>query len=472
MEGSRLLAVLESLNKKEVRELRKLLRSPFFNQREDVVLLFEFIAEWLFTLKTAPTKERAFEALYPGRPYDAQQVRYAMSWLLKAIESYLALQPWLADERQQMAELARAYRERRLPKHFRQTMRQLNRRQQEQPIRNAEYFEYEYRIQLEQYAFTASRKRTGEHNLQEISDTIDLAFVARKLRQTCFLLAHQAVYKREYDFGLLEEALRFVDKKGLLRFPTIAGYYHCYHALSGIEPERHFQEFKAILLRQSQRFPADEARDLYLLAINYCIRELNAGREGYAREGLDLYKEGFRTGMLLQEGQISRFTYRNAVAMALKEGELAWAENFIRDFRDKLPKEHQESMHSFSLARLAYVRRQYGHALEYLQRSEYQDLLLNLAAKTLMIKAFYELGEFDTLESHLDAMKVFLRRKDIIGYHRRNYRNIIRYTQKLLHLNRHDREEAEGLRKAIEGEEVLTERAWLLEQVRGQGDFF
>ncbi|MCB0578048.1 MAG: hypothetical protein KDD10_01900, partial [Phaeodactylibacter sp.] len=107
-------------------------------------------------------------------------------------------------------------------------------------------------------------------------------------------------------------------------------------------------------------------------------------------------------------------------------------------------------------------------ALEYLQRSEYQDLLLNLAAKTLMIKAFYELGEYDTLESHLDAMKVFLRRKDIIGYHRRNYRCIIRYTQKLLHLNRHDREEVEGLRKMIEGEEVLTERAWLLEQVGGR----
>ncbi|MCB0596180.1 MAG: hypothetical protein H6557_22530 [Lewinellaceae bacterium] len=468
MEGSRLLAVVENLSKKEVRELRKFLRSPFFNQREDVAQLFEFLTERVFALKINPAKEQAFHALYPGQPYNAQQVRYAMSWLLKAIELYLSLQPLLADERQQKIELAHAYREKRLPKHFQQTMQQLSRQQEQQPIRNAEYFEYEYRIQLEQYAFTASRKRISEHNLQEISDTIDLAFIARKLRQTCFLLSHQAVYKREYDFGLLEEALQFVDKKGLLRIPTIAGYYHCYHALRGLEPEQHFQRFKAILLHQSNLFPADEARDLFLLAINYCIRELNAGREAYAREGLDLYKEGFRTGMLVQEGQITRFTYRNAVAMALKEGELQWAEIFIREYKNRLPKEHRESMYSFSLARLAYVRQQYGKALEYLQRSEYQDLLLNLAAKTLMIKAFYELEEFDTLESHLDAMKVFLRRKDIIGYHRRNYRNIIRYTQKLLHLNWNDRGEVEGLRKTIEAEEVLTEREWLLEQVGGR----
>ncbi len=465
MEGSRLIAVVESLSKKEVRDLRKFLRSPFFNQREDVARLFEFLAERVFTLKVGPTKEQAHKVLYPGRPYDAQQVRYAMSWLLKAIEQYLSLQAVLGDERQQKIELARAYREKRLPKHFQQTMRQLARQQEQQPIRNAEYFEYEYRIQLEQYAFTASRRRISEHNLQEISDTIDLAFIARKLRQTCSLLSHQAVYKREYDFGLLEEALQFVDKKGLLRLPTIAGYYHCYHALKGIAPETHFRHFKKILLHQSHLFPPDEARDLYLLAINFCIRELNAGREAYAREGLDLYKEGFRTGRLLQDGQASRFTYRNAVAMALKEGELEWAENFIHEYKDRLPREHRESMYRFSLARLAYVRRQYGKALEHLRHSEYQDLLLNLAAKTLMVKVFYELEEFDTLESHLDAMKVFLRRKDIIGYHRRNYRNIIRYTQKLLHLNRHERQEVDELRKMIEGEEALTERAWLLEQL-------
>ena len=465
MEGSRLLEVMGKLDKKEIRELRKFLSSPFFNQREDVVQLFEFIVEWVFTLRATPAKERAFEALYPGRPYDAQQVRYVMSWLLKAAEQFLALQPQLSDERRQKIELARAYREKRLPKHFRQTMQQLNRLQQQQPIRNAEYFEYEYRIQLEQYAFTASRKRISEHNLQDISDNIDLAFVARKLRQTCFLLSHQAVYKRDYDFGLLEETLDFVSRKGLLRIPTIAGYYHCYHALKGFEPEMHFQRFKDILLYQSHLFPSDEARDLYLLAINYCIRELNAGREHYAREGLELYKEGLRNEMLLQEGQISRFTYRNAVAMALKEGQLQWAEAFIAEFRERLPKEHQDSMYNFSLARLAYVRRQYGQALEHLQRSEYQDLLLNLAAKTLMVKIFYELEEHDTLESHLDAMKVFLRRKDIIGYHRRNYRNIIRYTRKLLHLNPHSREEVKQLKQDIEAEEILTEREWLMGQL-------
>lgn len=469
MKGSRLMAVVENLGSREVRGLRRFLRSPFFNQREDVARLFEFIAERVFTLKTAPTKEQAFRALYPGRPYDARQARYAMSWLLKAIELFLSLQPVLADERQQKIELARAYREKQLPKHFQQTMQQLSRQQERQPIRNAEYFEYEYRIQLEQYAFTASRKRLGEHNLQEISDNIDLAFIARKLRQTCFLLSHQAVYKREYDFGLLEEVLLHVKRKKLLRFPAIALYYHCYHALAGLEPEQHFTHFKEALLQQARHFPPDELRDLYLLALNYCIRQLNAGREAYAREGLDLYREGFRTGMLLQEGQVSRFTYRNAVAMALKEGELSWAETFIHEYRNKLPKEHRESMYSFSLARLAYVRRQYGKALELLQRSEYQDLLLNLAAKTLMLKVFYELEEYDTLEAHLEAMKVFLRRKDIIGYHRRNYRNIIRYTQKLLHLNRHDRQEAARLRQLIEAEEVLTEKAWLLEQLGADG---
>ena len=62
-------------------------------------------------------------------------------------------------------------------------------------------------------------------------------------------------------------------------------------------------------------------------------------------------------------------------------------------------------------------------------------------------------------------MKAFLRRKEIIGYHRRNYRNIIRYTIKLLHLNPHDKAAAQQLRDKIGAEAVLTEKAWLLAQL-------
>jgi hypothetical protein len=142
--------------------------------------------------------------------------------------------------------------------------------------------------------------------------------------------------------------------------------------------------------------------------------------------------------------------------------EYKWLEYFLHEYKDKLELPYRESMFSFCLARLEYSRNNYGEALSLLQRSDYQDILLNLSAKTVMLKIFYELGEFDLLESHLGAMRTFLRRKDIIGYHKENYKNLIRFTQKLLEVKPFDAKNKDALRRDITQTKSLAERTWLM----------
>ncbi|MCG8330323.1 MAG: hypothetical protein MI974_21675 [Chitinophagales bacterium] len=465
MQGSRLLDVIYCLKKREIREIRQFLRSPFFNTRQDVIEAFDLIINYVYELKIVPTKETLCRKLFPDKAtHDIQQARYIMSWLLKLIEQYLSLQSILNDTEGQQIRLANIYRERKLNKHFQQTITKVKTQYNQSNIRNAAYFDQAYQIQLEEYRYTSSQKRLSEHNLQEISDTIDLAYLARKLQQTCFLTSHQAVYQKEYDFGLLRYSLNYIEEKGLLKIPAIAVYYHCYLALTDLSSEHHFRSFKQLLLEQGNIFLADELRDLYLLAINYCIRRLNSGKEAYAAEGLELYKAGLQSNILTPGKSISRFTYRNVVAMALKVGELDWAETFIHQYRSFLEKSHQESMYSFSLARLAYRKKAYGQVLELLQKAEYEDPLLNLAAKTLLIKVYYENEELDPLLAHLDAMRTYVHRKRVIGYHRTNYLNIIRFTRRLANINPFDQAAITKLYQQMAEESILTEKEWLLEQ--------
>lgn len=105
--------------------------------------------------------------------------------------------------------------------------------------------------------------------------------------------------------------------------------------------------------------------------------------------------------------------------------------------------------------------------LQLLQKANYRDPLLNLAAKTLLLKTYFVLNEFDLLQSHLDAMRNYIHRKKVIGYHRNNYLNIIRFTERMLHLEPSNRQVLGELRIEIEKEAVLTEKEWLLEQVNG-----
>jgi hypothetical protein len=465
MKNSRLHQVLESFSPKDVREFSKFVRSPWFNQRDDLILCWDFLEERLFRLDLVPVKEEIFREVYPGRAYDAQQARLLMSWLLKLIEQYFACEDLMEDATQVKLSLLKTYRKRRLPTHFHYTLRDLTALQEKESLRNADHFETNYMLMLEEYRHTASEQRIGRQNLQEISDNLDLAFISRKLRQACLALSHQAVYKIEYHFGLLKQTLAYVEEEELLHIPAIAVYYHCFKALSGQGLEDHFHTFKSLIFTQGRLFPEEELRDLYLLAINYCIKRLNDGEGSFAEEGLELYKKGLETGILLVNRQLSRFTYRNIVAMGLKVGDFDWVASFIRQYRSSLKKEHQESMFRFSMARLEYQRKNYDQALPLLLQAGYEDLLLLLAAKTLQLKIYYETDEWDPLHSHLEAMKHFIHRKKIMGYHKINYLNLIHYTRKLIAVNPYDKKQVEELKELVQKEEILTEKEWLMEQL-------
>lgn len=159
---------------------------------------------------------------------------------------------------------------------------------------------------------------------------------------------------------------------------------------------------------------------------------------------------------------MSRYTYQNAATIGLVMHELEWVEGFVHEYRPALKEEHRESLFSFNLARLEYQRRDLGKALILLQKAEYKDLMLSLAAKTLQLKIFYELQEFDLLESHLQAIRAFIRRKKVMGYHRENYLNTVHFTQKLLEINVLDKEERAVLRREIEETKAVAEKEWLL----------
>ena len=431
-----------------------------------MVELCDYLTHWQKSISKPLDKAVVHQAIFPDLPFNDQKVRLAMSGLLKLLEQFLVIQNLTQDETLHHVKLAECYRKLNLNKHFQKAHSDAQNALENQPFRNADFFNYNYLLKWEDYLHTSANHRGKALNLQAISDDLDLSFLSLKMRQSCFAISHQAVFKAEYQLGLLNEVLNYIEENKLLEIPAISLYYYCYFALTQPQEEQYFQTLKEQIFSYGHHFPAPEIRDLYLLAINYCIKRLNEGNASYFKEGLDLYKKGLSRKILLQNGQLSRFTYNNIVAMGLRTKEYEWTAKFIHEYKDFLEKGYRENTFSFNLARLEYEQQNYHEALGHLQQAEYKDLLNNLIAKTLMLKIYYELNEIKLLQSHLDAMKIFIRRKRVIGYHKKNYLNIVYYTQKLLNVNPYDKEAIKALEKQIESEEVLTDRGWLQNQLK------
>lgn len=466
MENSRLWQVIISLQAAERKHLNQWLQSPFFCRRTQPLALFDYFRACMESGRL-PVQEDAQKAIFGAeKAANLQALRAVMTELMGQIEHFLVYSEKFERKGDYSIRLAEAYRKRGLEKHFRQSLHAARSDWASQPYRHAEYFDAQMAIEYELYQYQSAGQRTEALNWQELSNQTDTAFIARKLRQACFALSHQVVYSTGYNFGLLDVVLAHMrNSPALQAIPSVGLYYFCYLFLTEAEGEPFFREFKPRLLANLGQLPLEEQRNLHLLALNFCIRKINQSAPAYFREALDLYQSALQANLLLENGQLSHFAYSNIAAIAIKVGDTDWVEQFIHQYAPFLEKKHRDAAFHLNLARLEYVRQNMGAALQHLQQADYKDLIHNLIAKTLQLKIYYETGEFDALDAHLQSMQTFIRRQRVIGYHKTNYLNIVRYARRLLMLNPNSRQDRQSLRGQIESESVLTEREWFLEMV-------
>ena len=461
-ESANLYRLLDTLSATECRALRKWLASPYHNQRSDLKALFEVYETARKKNKPVPDKAVLSEQLFPGEPYDDHRVRMSMSLLLKQVESFLLYEMTQNDTLEIEIKKLTLYRSRNLPDYFHRQMSKVRHQYQAQPYRHPQWHWQGFEIEQENYLLQATERRTASLNVQATANSLDLAYLALKLRQTCAALSHQAVFNADYDFGLLPTVLAAIEGKDWSNIPAFAVYYYCYLTLSQSDDLRHFQRFKAALLTHAHDFPPAEMRDLYLLAINVCIQRYNHGDRTYLEAEMELYQRGLAEKILFMGGYITRFTYRNVVSLGLTLQQFDETELFVETYKDQMEPRHRDANYAFNLARLKYERGAYPEALTLLQQSDYKDLLLNLAAKALLLKIYYETDEDTALDSLLDAMTNFVRRKKELGYHRDNYLNLCKFVKKIRTIRIGDKTAFAALKKEVEDTPALAYKDWLL----------
>ncbi|MDX1913882.1 MAG: hypothetical protein SFV22_20465 [Saprospiraceae bacterium] len=468
MQKSVLGEIIRSLSKKEVRELHKWLQSPAHNQRQDVVRLFDFMVKSLTNGDESAEKERAWKAVFPKEPYDDAYLRQVMYFLLKAVEEYLVFIDFTNDRVQQQIALTRIYRQRKLEKAYRQSHRLSREALTNQPLRNGYYLLNKFFLEREEYEYKLSITQNAPVNLQEMSDAIEKWFITEKLLIGNAMLAHHKVYQKvTYETGLLDIIMDYVAEHKLLNDVAIASLYYAYMASTNTSEENYFESLEELIHEKSAGlFNTPETRNLYLTALNYCASKVNQGSLEYCSKALKFYRSGVEKGVLLENNVITRYTFGNAVAFALKIGEFGWAEQFIEKFQHHLDDKERNSIVNFNQSRIYFEKGDYSKAQHLLTQFEYDDMLFNLIAKTMLLKIYYETDEYDAFESLLESMRTYLQRKEALDPTRKAaYKNMISLMKKLLSLNIFSKPQKDAFRELIQKTNPLAEREWLLRQI-------
>jgi len=468
MYTSKLVDIFYRLSKSQLRGLRKFVRSPYHNKREDVVALFELLYKTPLENRIALRKEKAYPKIFGKKKYSSDQMDYTMSFLFKVIEQFLVYENAIENKTNVQIALMEEYRKLGLSKHYLQALIRAEQYQEKSLLRDIYYHQKALGIELDHYQFLSLQERNTSKNLQEINTKLDLYFLSQKLKMACLALAHQAVFKQKYNLGLLDVVLPYIEQTPeLLEYPAISLYYYYYQArtLDTVEAEVHFQKFKAIFLNSHEAFEDGELQDLYKFALNYCIKNINIGKDEYQLELFDFYKVGLELKVLLERnGILSPFTFNNITKLALRLDKINWTESFIKKYKEFVePKYHESYVHN-AYSMLYFAQGKYEETMIRLQQVDYKELFITIDAKVLLMKVYYELDEYDVLESFINSFKVFLRRKDIMAYHQEIYKNFIRIMQKLINLPPFDKAAKGKLYTEVEG--TKAEKKWLLEKLK------
>jgi len=457
-------SLLHSFTRAEHLRFRRFLQSPYFNRHKEVQLLSDFLLEKRHNT-AAPSIEKAFAHIFPKQELHLPKIRHILSYLNSSIDQFLIQEEIKENDNYQHCMLLRALRKRNLPHAFDQEDKKLSKKLNSSGQRGLSYHFTRYLSNEESYQKQVLVSKDVEQVLQASSDSLDLWYMINKLKHACNAYAHQLILKADYQFYMLDEVLIEVERRSHTSNPAIAVYFHCFMAMRDAS-EMHFDLLYDALQVNEQHFSLEEMKGIYLLAINFCIRQLNTGKKAYLKKVFLLYQNGLANTCLLEASNITPWTYKNIASAGTKLKEYSWTSQFIEEYKERIQHDHADSFYAFAKANLELNQEHYKEAIRTLQQAEVKDLFILLDTSVIRIKSYYAMERFDLLEYALDNFKQLLKRREVLTYHKENYSNFIRFMRHLSHLDHGNKAANVKLEAEIKSASILTERAWLLSQMK------
>lgn len=465
MYKSKVIEVFQSFNKAEKIGLRRWVYSPIHNQHKDVSKLIDYLLSRRKITPTSVQRERVFKHLYPSCNYNRSRLNHVLSFSLEVLEEYIRHLMSKKNTLNGYFLLHQYYQDRNMPHLAKKALNKAELELSKNPYLNEQYYHNSFLLEQATFDWAGTEGRQQQTNLQAIFTDLATFTIISTLRNACTAISHKNLYQINYKVPFLDAILAEASTPAYDKDLVVRSYYHSYMALANPQEENHFKILKDLLINQKVPLATKELKHICLLAINYCIKRLNTGAETYVQEVFDIYCLGLDRQIWIEKGHLSHNTFKNIATAALRLKAYDWTNSFIEKYSTKIKISHQKDYTNYVKAKLFFEQNKFSQALSILIETDPIDLFIGLAIKTLLLKIYWKLEEYDLLEAHLDNFSVYLNRKKVLAYHRKIYGNTISITRKIISANLNDLIEREHLKQLIIDTHPLTERPWLLAQI-------
>lgn len=482
MQKSKLISLLRSFNKEEIRKFNEMVNSPFFN-KEKVLMKFtglicsyypEFNSRYL-------EKEKVFDYLYPGKKYNDALMRNIISDLYKLSEEFLLIENLKADDTKRDLMLLQELRIRKLYKHFLQIKTKAEKRIEQFEIKGELYFDSKSELNRLYTAFLRETKdtyiRENDH-YQESSDLVTAGFLIKILYFNTYLINRESLisnasfrlnFANEIDIFLNGPGKRFLD------IPNVKSNYLSFKLLQ-TGKEEYFYKLKDFYELNFRIISKLDRKNIQTVLENYSYAKVTEGKVEFVKEQFHLYKRSVEKGTHKGVSDfISNIFFISIAATGFEAGESVWVEKFIREKINEVHFSQRDDTFHFCNALNSYWKGEYENSLVELSKVVSEEFAFKHNIKSLTLKIYYDLNESESFYSHVDAYKHFILNNKIVHEKvRQQVNNFVNYTKRLFNLrNSTDCDntfELHKLTREISENHALINKIWLLKKTQEFAD--
>ena len=473
MRDSKLVKLLSCFSLKELKQLKLIADSPYFNKEESVRALMDYLLRYAPGF-THPKLDypQAFRYIFGSRSIQSDPqtaVSKVMSKLIALVKEFIVQEELSQQSVQKNLYQVQFFNRRAMVDYIPKLLEEADILLESNPHRNEFYFRHRLLLESEWSTFLnmVQDKSSPDYNLSKQNRALDAYYALSKLQMFCFAKNAELRINVEFDYSQKPQFLEWIQSSGLLDDDNIRIWYLALHLLNNpaLTP---FHDLKNAIRQQEENISPPNLRILYSYLAN-TARVVFTDRQTYFGALFDLYKEQLALNILHVNGYLSPVMLRNVTIVGLKRREFDWVQRFLEENTDRIVPTYLEREDIITLCKayLHFEKKEFHEALELINTLHYESLFTKMDERRMRLMCYFEMRMNGPLEDLVNSFRKFLtdHKKGIPPNYLEENRLFIHFIHKLVSANLKIRENRQSLADEIRLVPILPEKEWLLAKV-------
>ncbi len=471
MHKYKFIEIIDSFSDNEYKTLGKFLKSPYFNQSEKIVNLYEFLRKYyenysLDEITIAKISKNFFKS--DKRNY--QKTRRLISDFTMLLEDFLIFQRIEKDVIRKKLYLIESMKRRKIEKIYISELRDLHNTLNIVNIKDKDY--YSWRLQLINEEINAGESEgdmMGKY--AEFNVVSEINYIYNKLY--IYLLEIQKGVKRseeisQENFITKEKLIEYLERKSGMLEAKYPGIYLHYLTLKSIitESDREiYTELEKFILGNRGNLDISEIEFCIYTLVNLIISKVRDCEYDNVTEKFADIRKIIQGRFLDNMESVSYGVFIYVILIALFEKDLSFAEAFFWRYLSKV-KRYKEDAVNLVLSAIRFEQGRYGEAREHNEKVNFVNYEFYIIAKSVLLKIHYEENGLKFIYPIVDSFKHFLRRKkDISENERESYGLFLKYLMKLTSIKKKSRRDVLKMELELSKEKEFYSKRWIEEKM-------